>query len=98
MFSNSPVTGYVLLALSIIQARKGRGLFCRRLQPRRGRRGSAYISSSDFTLLKATFSKSIGQPGYDDRADFDGNQVVNAPDFTLLKSNFGIAGSPPLGP
>ena len=54
--------------------------------------------ATDFTLLKGTFGKSQGQPGYDDRADFNGDQVVNASDFSLQRANFGIAGSPPIGP
>jgi len=56
------------------------------------------VNSTDFTTLKATFGKSIGQPGYDNRADFDNNDVVNSTDFTLLKGNFGQAGCGPVGP
>lgn len=54
------------------------------------------VNTSDFTILKNTFGKSIGQPGYDDRADFTGDQAVNASDFTVLKTNFGMAGGPPV--
>ena len=56
------------------------------------------INAVDFTLLKSTFGKSMGDPGYDDRADFNGDLVVNSGDFTLLKGNFGIGGAPPIGP
>ena len=56
------------------------------------------VNSVDFTILKASFGKSVGQPGYDDRADFNGDQVVNASDFSLQRANFGIAGAPPIGP
>ena len=56
------------------------------------------VSAVDFTMLKATFGKSSGQPGYDDRADFTGDQVVNIQDFNLLKINFGTAGAPPIDP
>ena len=56
------------------------------------------VNATDFTILKATFGKSIGDPGYDDRADFTGERVVNASDFALLRINFGSAGAPPLGP
>jgi hypothetical protein len=56
------------------------------------------VNAVDFTILKGTFGKSVGQPGYDDRADFNGDQVVNASDFSLQRANFGIAGAPPIGP
>lgn len=56
------------------------------------------VNTSDFTILKGTFGKTLGDPGYDDRADFDGSLVVNASDFNLLKSSFGIGGAPPIGP
>jgi len=56
------------------------------------------VSSGDFTLLKGTFGKSQGQPGYHNRADFTGDTVVTSADFTLLKTNFGQGGSPPIGP
>ena len=48
--------------------------------------------------MKGTFGKGSGDPGYDDRADFDGNLLVNATDFILLKGNFGQGGAPPVGP
>jgi hypothetical protein len=56
------------------------------------------VNSMDFTILKSTFGKSNGQPGYDGRADFTGDTVVNSLDFSLLKGNFGQAGAPPIGP
>lgn len=56
------------------------------------------LSAQDFTILKNTFGKAQGDPGYDERADFDGNTWVNAQDFTLLKVNFGMGGAPPIGP
>jgi len=52
------------------------------------------VNSSDFTTLKTTFGKSFGQPGYDERADFDQTDVVNSTDFTLQKGNFGSQGCP----
>jgi hypothetical protein len=30
------------------------------------------VGAVDFTILKATFGKALGEPGYDDRADFTG--------------------------
>ena len=56
------------------------------------------VSTTDFNILKGTFGKGVGVPGYDDRADFTGDQVVNTTDFNLLKNNFGQGGSPPLSP
>jgi glutamine amidotransferase PdxT len=52
----------------------------------------------DFSITKNTFGKSIGQPGYDARADFTGDDVVNTLDFNLLKGNFGACGAPPISP
>ena len=56
------------------------------------------VNSLDFTILKNTYGKSIGQPGYDNRADFNGDTVVNVGDFNLLKGNFGIGGPLPIRP
>jgi Dockerin type I domain len=56
------------------------------------------VSAPDFIILKNTFGKASGDPGYDDRADFTGDQVVNAPDFSLMRSNFGLGGPPPIIP
>jgi hypothetical protein len=54
------------------------------------------INVADFNLVKFSFGKSLGDPGYDDRADFNGDNTVNVVDFNLLKANFGQAGAPPL--
>ncbi len=56
------------------------------------------VNVSDFNILKVTFGKTIGNPGYDARADFTGDQAVNVSDFNLLKVNFGHDGAPPIGP
>ena len=55
------------------------------------------INVIDFNILKATFGKGQGDPGYDQRADFTGDNTVNILDFNLLKGNFGQGGSPPAG-
>ncbi len=44
-------------------------------------------------LMMPTFGKSIGQPGYDDLAEFIGDGIVNIADFNLLKGNFGQGGA-----
>src|SRR5207253_6895657 len=56
------------------------------------------INVSDFSILKNTFGKTIGDPGYDDRADFTGDNTVNVTDFNLMKVNFGQSGAPPISP
>jgi hypothetical protein len=40
----------------------------------------------------------VGDPGYDDRANFNGDTVVNSVDFNILRINFGMGGSPPVLP
>jgi hypothetical protein len=54
------------------------------------------VSSIDFNILKVSFGRSPGQPGYDARADFTGDNIVNAQDFNLTKVNFGICGASPI--
>jgi N-acetylneuraminic acid mutarotase len=56
------------------------------------------ISVLDFNILKATFGKGLGDPGYDGRADFTGDQLVSVTDFNLQKGNFGQGGAPPIMP
>ena len=56
------------------------------------------VNLMDFNNLKMILpAKSVGQPGYDDRADFTGDQVVNITDFNLLKNNSGQTGAQPGG-
>ena len=55
-------------------------------------------SAQDFVVVKLAFGKSVGQPGYDGRADFTGDSTVSAQDFNLLSGNFGQGGAPPIGP
>jgi hypothetical protein len=55
------------------------------------------VSIADFTIVKAAFGTSIGDPGYDDRADFTGDMAVNLADFNWLRTNFGTSGAPPAG-
>lgn len=50
----------------------------------------------DFSLLKRSFGKAVGQQGFDDRADFNGDGVVNVSDFSLLLSTFGTCGASPI--
>lgn len=56
------------------------------------------VNVADFSILKVSFGKGLGDPGYDERADFTGDQSVNVSDFTLMKVNFGQGGAPPIIP
>lgn len=56
------------------------------------------VSIVDFNMVRATFSKQVGDDGYDARADFTGDSVVNIRDFNLLRGNIGKAGVEPLNP
>ena len=56
-----------------------------------------FIRATDFNVLKNTFGKGNGDPGYDNRADFTGDLQVTIQDFNLLKLNFGLGGADPLG-
>lgn len=46
------------------------------------------VNGLDFLILKNSWLKSSGQPGFDARADFDRNGTVNGLDFLLLKTNW----------
>src|SRR4029078_5462304 len=56
------------------------------------------VNAVDFIILKSTFGRAEGQPGYDTRADFNGDRAVSTADFILLKLNFAMSGAPPIGP
>ena len=56
------------------------------------------VNAQDFNILKGTYGKACGDPGYDDRAEFTGDCVVGAQDFNLMKLNFGTGGAPPVRP
>jgi hypothetical protein len=56
------------------------------------------VSIVDFNILKNSFGRTVGNPGYDDRADFTGDQTVNISDFNLQKQTFGVNGCAALGP
>jgi hypothetical protein len=56
------------------------------------------VNVLDFTMLKNSFGKPAGDPGYDPRADFSGDNTVSVVDFNLLKVNFGQCGVGPVRP
>jgi hypothetical protein len=46
------------------------------------------VSGVDVSILVTTYGKSLGDAGFDARADFNDDAVVNAADFSLLSSNY----------
>ncbi|MBC7261063.1 MAG: hypothetical protein H5T63_03535, partial [Chloroflexi bacterium] len=46
------------------------------------------VDSSDFLLLRSSYLKSIGQPGYNPNTDFNEDGIVNSSDFLLLRWNY----------
>ncbi|MFL5734675.1 MAG: hypothetical protein ACJ78Q_16055, partial [Chloroflexia bacterium] len=55
------------------------------------------VNALDFIIVKTSFGKSIGQPGYDERADFTGDRAVTLQDFNLSRAHFSQCGAPLLG-
>ena len=56
------------------------------------------VSAQDFIILKNSYAKSPGDPGYDARADFNGDTRVSVVDVNLHKNNMGTSGAPPIRP
>ncbi|HKP52938.1 MAG TPA: dockerin type I domain-containing protein [Chloroflexia bacterium] len=52
------------------------------------------VSALDAGILKSTLGKRLGDPGYDARADFNGDEVVGPQDQALMQANFGTVGAP----
>ncbi len=50
------------------------------------------VTTDDYLVLNGSFDKSLGDPGYDDRADFDGDKQVTTDDYLMLSSNFDVSG------
>ncbi len=53
------------------------------------------VGVSDFNIIKGTFGRAVGEPAYDERAEFTGDSMVNIVDFGWLRNNFGRSGAPP---
>jgi len=53
------------------------------------------INIFDLSLLANCFGKSVGQPGYDFRVDFNNDGTINIFDLSLLSSNFLKTGEAP---
>jgi len=56
------------------------------------------VDITDFSLLRASFGKACGDPGYNPNAEYNGDCLVDISDFTLLRGNFGQCGPPPQEP
>jgi hypothetical protein len=56
------------------------------------------VNVADFMTLHNSYSRTSGDPGYDDRAKLTGDGIVNASDFVPLRINFGAGGAPPPQP
>lgn len=56
------------------------------------------VNVQDFNILRAAFGTTLGDPGYDDRADFTGNTVIDIRDFDILRARYGTSGSGPIRP
>ena len=50
------------------------------------------VTLVDFSILSTSFNLGTGDPGFDPRADFNGDGVVSLVDFSLLSTNFNIGG------
>lgn len=55
------------------------------------------VNISDFTIIKNSFGRGIGDPGYNDQGDLTGDGRVNVSDVNLVKGNFSFVGPPPIG-
>ncbi len=47
------------------------------------------VDYDDFIVLAGAYGSSLGQPGYDERADFDRDDDVDYDDFIILAGNYG---------
>jgi len=51
--------------------------------------GDTTIDITDFSLLRASFGRMVGEEGYNDSCDFNRDGIVDITDFSLLRQNFG---------
>ena len=54
---------------------------------------SGNVNIIDFNMLKNSYGTGVGQPGYDERANFNRDAAISVIDFNLLKGSFSQAGS-----
>ncbi len=54
--------------------------------------GSDLVNTDDYLILNDHFDTTLGDAGYDKRADLDDNYYVNTDDYLILSNNFDEAG------
>lgn len=60
--------------------------------------GNNHVDSLDFIIVRMAYGKVVGEPYYDDRADFNGNEHIEIGDFNLMRNTFGLGGVGPIRP
>jgi len=55
-----------------------------------------WVKGDDFSILRTSYFKQEGQPGFDPRADFDEDNWVKGSDFSLLRTNYWKKGDIPV--
>jgi hypothetical protein len=53
------------------------------------------VTTIDLSILIRSFGKTVGDPGYDERADFNEDSYITSLDFSLLRKNYGQYGPKP---
>lgn len=56
--------------------------------------GNNVITTDDYLILSDSFDLSLGDAGYDARADLNGDDVVTTDDYLALSNNFDLEGDP----
>jgi hypothetical protein len=54
------------------------------------------VAGEDFSILAHAYATSPGQPEWDARTDFNGDEVINGGDFSLLATHYGLQGPIPI--
>jgi len=52
---------------------------------------NGYVGSSDFSILAGAYGTSVGNPAYDERADFNHDGYIGSADFSMLAGNYGTS-------
>jgi len=53
------------------------------------------VNVFDLSLMASCYGKSVGEPGFDSRVDFNNDGTVNIFDLSLLASNYSKTGETP---
>jgi hypothetical protein len=56
------------------------------------------VTVIDFSILRTSYGKALGDPGYDARADFNADTLVSVTDYSLLRAVYGNCGAPVIPP